>query len=387
VSDHLRFGIFLPPYHRTDQNPSLAIRRDLDLVASWDQLGFDEVWVGEHHSGGMELIASPEQFLAAAAMRTNRIRLGTGVVSLPYHHPFMVAQRIVLLDHLSMGRAMLGVGPGALPLDATMLGIDQASTRPRLEQGLDAVMALLSSDEPVSVETDWFTLDQAELHLKPFRGELEVAVAAAVSPTGARLAGRHGLGLLSIGATSQAGFDALRGHWQVAEEQAQAHSRSVSRDRWRLAGPMHIAETREQAYKDVEYGLHDWAIYFQRVGAVPQLQIEGSTTRELIEAFTDNGQGVIGTPDDAIAQIGRLQEQSEGFGCYMLIGHDWANPDATRLSYELFARWVMPEFQGTMDSVRRSRRHSIETHAELSAAQAAALQAAKDRYSSEKTSR
>jgi len=230
----------------------------------------------------MELIASPEQFLAAAAMRTSRIRLGTGVISVPYHHPFMVAQRIVLLDHLSQGRAMLGVGPGALPLDAAMLGIDQASTRPRLAEGFDAIMALLGSDEPVSMETDWFTLDEAELHLKPYsRPSLEVAVAAAVSPSGARLAGKHGVGLLSIGATSEAGFEALSSHWRVMEEQAAEHGSTVTRDRWRLAGPMHIAETREQAYRDVEYGLQDWAIYFQRVGAVPQLQIEGSTTREL----------------------------------------------------------------------------------------------------------
>jgi limonene 1,2-monooxygenase len=381
MSDTLNFGIFLPPYHRTDQNPSLAIRQDLERIEHWDRLGFDEVWVGEHHSGGMELIASPEQFLAAAAMRTSRIRLGTGVVSLPYHHPFMVAQRIVLLDHLSMGRAMLGVGPGALPLDATMLGIEQASTRPRMAEALDAVMALLRGEEPVSMETEWFTLNEAMLHLRPFsRPELEVAVAAAVSPSGAKLAGRHGAGLLSVGATSGAGFDALRMHWQVMEEVAAEHGTTVDRRRWRLAGPMHIAPTREQAYRDVEYGLMDWAIYFQRVGAVPQLQIEGSTTRELIDAFVGEGLGVIGTPEDAVAQIARLQERSEGFGCFMLMGHDWADPRATALSYELFARWVMPEFQGTMDSVRRSRMMSIETHAELSAAQAAAIETAKQSY-------
>jgi limonene 1,2-monooxygenase len=280
-----------------------------------------------------------------------------------------------------MGRAMLGVGPGALPLDATMLGIEQASTRPRMAEALDAVMALLRGEEPVSMETEWFTLNEAMLHLRPFsRPELEVAVAAAVSPSGAKLAGRHGAGLLSVGATSGAGFDALRMHWQVMEEVAAEHGTTVDRRRWRLAGPMHIAPTREQAYRDVEYGLMDWAIYFQRVGAVPQLQIEGSTTRELIDAFVGEGLGVIGTPEDAVAQIARLQERSEGFGCFMLMGHDWADPRATALSYELFARWVMPEFQGTMDSVRRSRMMSIETHAELSAAQAAAIETAKQSY-------
>lgn len=378
MSGHMRFGIFLPPYHRTDQNPALAIRQDLERIEAWDRLGFDEVWVGEHHSGGMELIASPEQFLAAAAMRTSRIRLGTGVISLPYHHPFMVAQRITLLDHLSMGRAMLGVGPGALPLDAAMIGIDQASTRPRLAQGLEAVLALLRSDEPVNMETDWFVLRDAQLHLKPFsRPSLEVAVAGAVSPTGARLAGTHGIGLLSVGASSPAGFAALRTHWQTVQENADAKGNLVTRDAWRIAAPMHIAPTREQAYRDVEYGLLDWAIYFQRVGAVPQLQIEGSTTRELLEVFNREGMGVIGTPDDAVAYISRMLEQAEGFGSYLLIGHDWADPRATALSYELFARWVMPEFQGTMDSIRRSRQQSIDTHARLSAAQSAAIEAAK----------
>ncbi|MCW3009186.1 MAG: class flavin-dependent oxidoreductase [Solirubrobacterales bacterium] len=388
LPDTLRFGIFLPPYHRTEQNPTVAIHRDLELIEMWDDLGFDEVWVGEHHSGGMELIASPEQFLAAAAMRTRRIRLGTGVVSLPYHHPFMVAQRLVLLDHLSQGRAMLGVGPGALPLDATMLGIDQAQTRPRMHESLAAIMALLEAEEPISIETDWFTLDNAQLHLKPYRRQgLEVAVAAAVSPSGARLAGTFGTGLLSVGATSSAGFGALRGHWQVWEEQAAAHGHVADRSAWRLAGPMHIAETREQAYRDVEYGLLDWAIYFQRVGAVPQLQPEGSSTQELIEGIIEHGLGVIGTPDDAIAQIARLAERSEGFGTYMLIGHDWANPQATRRSYELFAHWVMPEFQGTMRSLRRSRRQSIESFERLSAAQSAAIEDAKQRYATQRPAR
>jgi limonene 1,2-monooxygenase len=262
-----------------------------------------------------------------------------------------------------------------------MLGIEQASTRPRLEEGLDAIMALLRSGEPVTMSTAWFTLDEAELHLAPFsRPQLEVAVAAAVSPTGARLAGKHGVGLLSIAATSGAGFEALRSHWQVMEEQANEHGTTVSRQNWRLAGPMHLAETREQAYRDVEYGLMDWAIYFKRVGAVPQLQVHGSTTRELIDMFNGEGLGVIGTPEDAVAQLTRLQEQSEGFGCYLLIGHDWASPEATNRSHELFARWVMPEFQGALDTVRRSRQHSIDTFAELSAAQAAALEAAKRRY-------
>jgi len=115
---YLRSGIFLAPFHNHDENPTLSIERDLELLELLDRLNYQEAWIGEHHSGGFELIACPEMFIAAAAQRTRHIRLGTGVVSLPYHNPFMLADRMVQLDHMTRGRAMFGVGPGALVHDA-----------------------------------------------------------------------------------------------------------------------------------------------------------------------------------------------------------------------------------------------------------------------------
>src|SRR5438874_2715789 len=152
----LRFGVFLAPFHPAGQNPTLALERDLELITRLDELGFDEAWVGEHHSAGFEIIASPEVFIAAAAQRTRHIRLGTGVSSLPYHQPMMLADRMVLLDHLTRGRVMLGVGPGALPSDAHMLGIEPDRQRSMMEESLEAIVHLLTSDEPLTVKTDWF---------------------------------------------------------------------------------------------------------------------------------------------------------------------------------------------------------------------------------------
>ena len=122
------FGAFLAPHHPIGEHPTLQLRRDLDLAEHLDRLGYDEFWCGEHHSTGWEVIASPEMFLAAAGERTHRIKLGTGVVSLPFHHPFHVAQRIVQLDHMTRGRVIFGTGPGALPSDAFTLGIDPMVT-------------------------------------------------------------------------------------------------------------------------------------------------------------------------------------------------------------------------------------------------------------------
>jgi limonene 1,2-monooxygenase len=351
----LRFGIFLAPFHPVGQNPTLALERDLQLIEHLDRLGFDEAWIGEHHSAGYEIIASPEVFIATAAARTNTIRLGTGVSSLPYHHPLMLADRMVLLDHLTRGRVSFGVGPGALPSDAYMMGIEVARQRDMMEESLEAILALLESDEPVDIETDWFTLRDARLQLRPYtHPRFEVAVAAQVSPAGPRLAGRFGLSMLSIGATTAGGFDILGAHWQVMEERAEQFQTTVDRQAWRLVGPIHIAETREQAYEDVQFGLREWVDYFQRVAALP-LAPETDDATELADAMNASGFAVIGTPDDAIAQIERLVEQSGGFGTFLVMAHEWADRAQTERSYELLARYVLPRFQGSAQRTTASR--------------------------------
>jgi limonene 1,2-monooxygenase len=202
----LHFGIFLAPFHRLGDNPTLGLARDLELIERLDQLGYDEAWIGEHHSAGWETIASPEIMIAAAAQRTRHIRLGSGVTSLPYHHPLLVAQRFVQLDHMTRGRIMLGCGPGALVSDAYMMGIEAQHQRRRMEESLAAIMALLACDGPVTMKTDWFELREARLHLAPYsHPRFPVSVASSTTPSGAMAAARRGLGLISLGAGLPAG--------------------------------------------------------------------------------------------------------------------------------------------------------------------------------------
>jgi limonene 1,2-monooxygenase len=375
----LRFGIFLAPFHPVGQNPTLALERDLELVERLDRLGFDEAWFGEHHSAGYEIIASPEVFIATAAGRTRHIRLGTGVSSLPYHHPFILADRMVLLDHLTRGRVMFGVGPGALPSDAFMMGIDPMRQRDMMEEALEAILALLRGTEPVNRQTDWFTLRDARLQLRPYSDPcFEVAVAAQVSPAGPRAAGRFGLSLLSIGATTAGGFDVLGSHWVTMEERAAEFGTTVDRRKWRLVGPMHLAETEEQARKDVAFGLVQWVDYFERVAALP-LAPNTLDPDKMVDALMETGFAVVGTPDMAAAQIERLVEQSGGFGTYLLMAHEWADREATLHSYELFAREVAPRFQGSTPSLVASRDWAAENRPEfIGAVGGAIMQAISD---------
>src|SRR5271166_5079457 len=270
MSQRLRFGIFLAPFHKPGINPTLALQSDLELIQWLDRCGYDEAWCGEHHSAGTEISASPEIFIAVAAERTRHIKLGTGVVSMSYHNPLWVAERIVMLDHLTRGRVMFGAGPGSLPTDGAMIGLHQSQTRVLLDEAFGAVMQLLTTETPVNLKNDRWDLRDARLHLRPYSHPLfDVAVAAVASPTGPKLAGRHGVGLLSIGATTAAGFDALALHWDVLTAEAKAHGHTPHRSKWRLVGLVHCAETREQAYRDVEYGIEHWFDYFQAVAAFP----------------------------------------------------------------------------------------------------------------------
>ena len=268
-NNHMKFGIFLAPFHAMNENPTLAMERDLQLLQHLDGLGYDEAWIGEHHSGGFEIIACPELFIATAAERTKHIRLGTGVVSLPYHHPFTLAGRITLLDHLTRGRAMLGVGPGALVGDAYRMGIDPENQRRMMNESLDALVMLLDG-ETVTMKTDWFELKEARIQVPPFqRPRTEMAVACARSPSGALAAGRHGLGMLSIGGTSDDALAAHANNWRMCEEAAAENGHTVQRENWRLVTLMHIAETRQKARDNVEYGLEKFAKYFREIATFP----------------------------------------------------------------------------------------------------------------------
>ncbi|WP_206613487.1 LLM class flavin-dependent oxidoreductase [Parahaliea mediterranea] len=348
----LRFGAFFAPFHNDRTSPTFAIERDLDLVKWLDTMDFDEAWIGEHHSGAYECIASPEVFIATAAERTRHIRLGTGVSSLSYHQPLILADRIAQLDHQTRGRIMFGVGPGQLVADAYMMGVDPQSLRERMGESLDVLVKLLRG-ETVTAKTDWFTLNEARMHILPYQEELEVVVASAISPSGARLAGQYGAGMLSVAASSPKGFEALADSWAICESKAEEYQQTVDRRTWRVVAPIHIAETREQAVRDLEYGLMDMFNYFHKFGGSLFPQV--NDLDEAIDVWTTGGLGafgvgLVGTPDDLVAHIQKLQQQSGGFGAFLSLAHNAADYAATKKSYELIARYVMPHFQHCNDN-------------------------------------
>jgi limonene 1,2-monooxygenase len=387
----MRFGVFHAPYHLPmGQNPTLALRRDVEFVKHLDALGFDEAWIGEHHSCGCEMIADPLLFISNVAPQTSNIKLGSGVLSLPYHNPLWVADRIILLDHLTRGRVMLGLGPGALTTDAYMIGIDPLEQRNALEEDVEVLRRLIAG-ETVTAETARYRLVEARTQLRPY-SNFEVAVAAVASPTGPRIAGKYGYGILSIGATMSAlapdGVDTLALHWDVMEERSAQFGHVADRSKWRLVGPMHIAETREQARAQVAHGIDAWFDYFQDVQAAVHFSVAGKTTQERIDFVINSGLGVIGTPDDAIEQIDKLRAQSNGgFGAYLVMTHEWADWAATLHSYELMSERVFPAFQDSVGTLRASAEWAAGRRADLGGAQLKSVENAMAKHAAETAER
>jgi limonene 1,2-monooxygenase len=343
----LRHGIFLPPLHTMDENVTLCLQRDLELIQHVDNLGFDEAWIGEHHSAGFETIDSPEIFIMAAAERTKRIRLGTGVVSLPYHHPLNVANRLIQLDHMTYGRLMIGFGPGLLPSDALMMGIEPEATRDRMAESVDVILRLLRG-EVVTEATEWFALQEARTHLRPFQDpHPEICVASAITPSGAKLAGKYGFGLLCVAAGESAGFDALSSNWAAANEVAAQHGREMNRDNLRVVLTMHLAESKEQAVDKIHYGASQFVDY--RNNNMPRWHVPAGT--DPVDWIMDNDIAVVGTPDDAIERIERVIAKQGEFGSVLLQTNNWAPWEDTKHSLELYARYVIPHFRG--DNVNR----------------------------------
>jgi len=363
----MKFGIFMAPFHKVGENPALAFERDMQLIEWLDELGFDEAFIGEHHSAGWEIISSPEIFMAVAATRTKRIMLGSGVVSVPYHHPFNIANRFALLDQLTRGRVMLGCGPGALPGDAYMLGIETTTQRDRMVEGIKAIQRLFTEDGGITIDGSFFKLRDAHLQVKPYqKPSLPIFVANTFSPSGMVAAGQLGCGVLSIGTFAPGGMKDLPKRWEMAEEIAAENGKTVDRANWRLVFPVHLADSKEEALNDIRLGANTWIQKYFVETLAANIQFEeypGQPASELnIDRMVARGGMIVGTPDDAIKQIAEVQEATGrgGFGGLLILAHEWASREKTLRSYELWARYVAPRFQGVVDPIALSNQWTSE---------------------------
>lgn len=344
----MHFSIFMQPIHRPDENPTLALERDLELIEHLDRLGYDEVWIGEHHTTGWETISSPAVFIAAAAARTRTIKLGSGIVPLSIHHPFVVANDYILLDHLTRGRAMLGLGAGGgLPSDPYVFGLERDRQQPRFIERFDVLMDLLATTEPISVDGDGFALRDAVLQLRPYTWpHMTIALVTGSNPQTLERIGRHGLRWLA-----GIGPDRFEASWDQITASASKAGRTAERHDASLAVTMHIAPTRSQALAEIRDGAaHERFEFSTPVSGHPLPDIARD---EWADHLAEQPNSIIGSPEDAIAKISTLREQT-GVGGLLITAKEWATRAEAMRSWELFATRVVPHFQGSLVGLQAS---------------------------------
>lgn len=367
------------PIHRPDHDPTLQLEQDLALAEHADRLGLDEFWFGEHHSGGWQIIADPLLMVARAAATTRRIKLGSGVSTLAYHHPKMLLDSAIQLDHLTRGRFIFGVGAGALALDSSMMGLDPMDAREAMEESLEAIIALLADEGPVSrtpQHAPW-RLHEAYLQLMPYSETLDIRVAVFNSAAGPRLAGRFGLGMLSFGASAAVGLgteNRMASALEKAQHLADRHGTVLDRGRWSAMSPLHIASSEAEARRQARAGVVRYVDYVRQI--LPMNVPVGSDADDIIDTLHLTGHGVVGTPEMAIAHIERVQELSGGVGTFLIEHAGWADHRDTMASLELFAQVVVPHFRGStrsrLSAHVRELAHDQLTRRTMAAAQAAA---------------
>ena len=343
----MKFSFFMMPTHHPSENPTLAFHRDIDLIPYVESLGYDSFHIGEHHSGGWETMPSPEMALSMAAAKTGRIRLGTSVVNLPFHHPYQVAERIAFLDHLSYGRAILGIGPSSLVTDKKLFNIDSDAARRMMAESADIIVRLLEADDPISHEGEFWQFNDLRLQLKSYQQpRLPLALPTTGGAESLDMAARHDMELWTPCGLNRPGDGVFTEFWQNFEGACERHGKTADRDNWHLVSNFYLADTREEAWADVSEGIMRETGYFTSIGFAPLYEAyKGQPISEYTpQSVVERRDWVVGTPDDAIAWIEKKIADNGMFGGIMLTTHEWAGSEKLKRSLELFARYVIPHF-------------------------------------------
>lgn len=332
----MEFGLFLQPFHHPSTDPTEDLENDLELIELLDELGYAEVWIGEHHSTGWENIGSPEVVIAAAAQRTERIRFGTGVVQAGLHHPLVALDRIILLDHLTRGRVDFGIGVGGgIPKDLAVFGLSAQEAGKRMHESLDVMLRLLDDAGPVTERTDWFELHEAVLQLKPYtKPHMRFAVASA-DPRNVALMGRLG-GRVLLGGMPER----VEQVFEALVSGAADGAGEASRDQIELSYMLHIAEDQQTAEEELRDGAVKEFYEFQ-VDVNGRPEPEGSADDWYQDYLSKH---IVGDPEHAIERIGEIERISGGIGGILFMSRDWVGVESARRSWRLFAEEVAPKF-------------------------------------------
>jgi alkanesulfonate monooxygenase SsuD/methylene tetrahydromethanopterin reductase-like flavin-dependent oxidoreductase (luciferase family) len=365
----LELGMFVMPVHDPNKPMAQCFDEDLELAVQCEALGFDHFWVGEHHSSAYENIVMPEIFLGKVLGLTESMRIGPAPVCLQYHNPAHVASRLAFLDHLSHGRLNVCFGPGAVPTDMELYGIDPKDSGARVAEAIDIILKIWTSDAPYEIEGKFWnvtlrkTVDRelriGSLH-KPLQRPYPPIYVPSISRASAGLQAAAARGFRFI-SHHMVHPDVLVDQWKTYAQGAASAGRTAAPADWCVSRNIFVADTTREAKqlakrnslgRCIEYileltrrasptGVSMWKRNEQMADAQCNLDY---FMEEVV---------IAGDPESVTAQLLQLRERIGPFGTLVLVAHDWDDRSHWLRSLELFSKEVVPAFNRAIAHSRK----------------------------------
>jgi alkanesulfonate monooxygenase SsuD/methylene tetrahydromethanopterin reductase-like flavin-dependent oxidoreductase (luciferase family) len=348
--------MFVMPVHDRAKPLVQCVDEDLELAVQCDRLGFDEFWVGEHHTSALENIVMPEIFIAKAVAMTERLRFGPAPVCLQYHHPVHVANRLAFLDHLSHGRLNVCFGPGAIPTDMEVYGVNPQEMAARVGESVDMILKIWTSDPPYDIPGHFWNVSlkrnlDPEMGLgalhKPLQKPYPPIAVPSISPKSAGIekAAARGFSLFSHHMISA---EVLAQQWATYRAAAQQAGRRAAPADWRVARNVFVADTTAEARRLARTNSLGRCIQYildltQRGPGVGMWKrnADQSDADCNLDYFLDEVL-IVGDPPEVARQLRALRDRVGDFGTLVLVAHDWDDRERWLHSLELFTREVAP---------------------------------------------
>lgn len=363
----LRLGMFVMPIHDPKKSLVQCIDEDIELAVLCEELGFDDFWVGEHHSSSVENIVMPEIFLAKVLGLTKRIRVGPAPVCLQYHHPVHVAGRLAFLDHLSHGRLNVCFGPGAIPTDMEVFGAQPKDMAARVTESIDMIMKLWEGNLPIDIRGKFWNVTMKDhLHPEYGVGHLHKPFQLPYPPIYVPSISRSSPGLTKA---AERGFrfishhmihdDVLKEQWKTYSHAADQSGRTANPNDWAVTRNIFVAETTREA-KQTARG-NSLGSCIQYILDLTKATAPGGVSmwkRDQQQSDADcsmdyfhNDIIIAGDPSEVTSRLLRLRERIGPFGTLVLTAHDWDDRDQWVRNLELFVKEVVPAYNKSIGAV------------------------------------
>ena len=342
----MEFGLFMMPLHPPYRSYADSYDRDLDLIVKADQLGYTEVWIGEHVTERWENAPCPDLLIAKASAMTENIIFGTGVTLLAIHNPIDLAHRLAMLDHLCRGRFYWGIGTRAIPTDLELYGLDASDRKAvgeRSAEVLDVVLKIWANEGKFEYHGKYFDISAPELdpvkerglHMKPYQLPHPPIGAAATSIRSGSIRNAGANGWIPMSSPTLS-IPNLLGHWEEFSEGAASAGRAPDRHRWRIARDVLVAPTAQEAKERANAVLVRNYQQHQQPNRQPSLLAGSKTDPSLpddaidVEYMMDN-LWIVGDPQGCADQIRKIYEEVGGFGTLLAVTQD---PDDLQWEHE-----------------------------------------------------